>query len=105
MKLVSLNSHILFSLYRYESGTLGKIWPLGCVTLSLHNPFLTNIALASAVLDDVSYPETHVVLEDLHLAKNQSVQPLRAVAKRRVRYGHHLLLFYFSLHANFLIKS
>lgn len=73
------------NLTRYESGTLADIWPLGRVTLSLHGPFLTNIALASAVLGDVSYPETPIILEDLHLIGNQSVQPFREVARRRVR--------------------
>nr|XP_019968290.1 PREDICTED: toll-like receptor 2 [Paralichthys olivaceus] len=73
------------NLSRYESGALSYVWPLGCVTLSLHGPFLTNMALASAVLRDVSYPETPIVLEDLHLIGNQSTQPLRELAKRRVR--------------------
>nr|AFZ81806.1 toll-like receptor 2 [Oplegnathus fasciatus] len=73
------------NLSRYESGTLADIWPLGCVTLSLHGPF-TNTALASAVLADVSYPETPIILEDLHLIGNQSVQPFREPARRRVRY-------------------
>ncbi|KAM7376905.1 hypothetical protein PAMA_013603 [Pampus argenteus] len=74
------------NLNRYESGALANIWPLGSVTLSLHGPFLTDVALASAVLNDVSYPETHITLEDLHLVQNQSVQPFLVVARRRVRY-------------------
>ncbi|XP_070849082.1 toll-like receptor 2 [Chaetodon trifascialis] len=74
------------NLKRYESGALGDIWPLGRVTLSLHSPFLTNAAMASAVLQDVTYPETSIVLEDLHLFGNQSVQPLKAAARRRIRY-------------------
>ncbi|XP_041820711.1 toll-like receptor 2 type-2 [Chelmon rostratus] len=73
------------NLMRYESGALADIWPLGRVTLSLHGPFLTNAAMASAVLNDVTYPETHIVLEDLQLFGNQSVQPLKAAARRRVR--------------------
>ncbi|KAK9525112.1 hypothetical protein VZT92_017446 [Zoarces viviparus] len=73
------------NLTRYETGTLADVWPLGRVTLSLRGPFLTNIALASAVLGDVSYPETWLILEDLHLMRNQSVQPSREVARRRVR--------------------
>lgn len=39
------------------------------------------------VLGDVSYPETPVILEDLHLIGNQSVQHFREAAKRRVRSG------------------
>lgn len=75
------------SLYRYESGALADVWPLGRVTLSLHGPFLSKEALASAVLGDVSYPETPLILEDLHLIGNQSVQHLREAARRRVRSG------------------
>ncbi|XP_035849708.1 toll-like receptor 2 type-2 [Sander lucioperca] len=73
------------NLKSYESGALGDVWPLGSVTLSLHGPFLTNTALASAVLADVTYPETPLILEDLHLIGNESVQPFRESAKRRVR--------------------
>ncbi|XP_034532506.1 toll-like receptor 2 type-2 [Notolabrus celidotus] len=69
----------------YESGTLADIWPLGRVTLSLHSPFLTNTALASAVLADVSYPNTPLVLEDIHLIVNQTVKPLKELAERRTR--------------------
>ncbi|XP_035531574.1 toll-like receptor 2 type-2 isoform X2 [Morone saxatilis] len=74
------------NLTRYESGALADIWPLGRVTLSLHNPFLTNVPLASDVLGDVSYPETPLILEDLHLIGKETVQPLYASARRRVRY-------------------
>ncbi|XP_021166235.2 toll-like receptor 2 isoform X1 [Fundulus heteroclitus] len=74
------------NLARYDSGTLGDIWPLGRVTLSLHGPFLTNVAVAAAVLADISYPETPITLEDLHLVGNQSVQPFRESAKRRIRH-------------------
>uniref|UniRef100_A0A7N5ZTA2 Toll-like receptor 2 n=1 Tax=Anabas testudineus TaxID=64144 RepID=A0A7N5ZTA2_ANATE len=74
------------NLTRYESGTLAAIWPLGHVSLSLHEPFLTNIALASTVLRDVSYPETPITLEDLHLAGNLFIQPIEEMAKRRVRH-------------------
>lgn len=77
----------LSSLCRYEPGTLADVWPLGRVALSLHGPFLTNVALASAVLADVSYPETPVLLSDLHLVHNQSVQPFRETSRRRVRSG------------------
>ncbi|XP_041635751.1 toll-like receptor 2 type-2 [Cheilinus undulatus] len=72
-------------LERYESGALADIWPLGRVTLSLHHPFLTNTALASAVLADVSYPDTSMVLEDLHLMGNETMKPLTAPAKKRIR--------------------
>uniref|UniRef100_UPI0037E815B9 toll-like receptor 2 type-1 n=1 Tax=Semicossyphus pulcher TaxID=241346 RepID=UPI0037E815B9 len=73
------------NLARYEPGALADMWPLGQVTLSLHGPFLTNPALASAVLADVSYPNTPIVLEDLHLIGNETVQPLKETAKRRIR--------------------
>ncbi|XP_068426963.1 toll-like receptor 2 isoform X2 [Clinocottus analis] len=73
------------NLTRYEAGTLGDVWPLGRVTLSLHGPFLTNVSLASAVLRDVSYPETQLILDDLHLIGNRSVLPLRETARKRVR--------------------
>ncbi|XP_032373776.1 toll-like receptor 2 [Etheostoma spectabile] len=73
------------NLTSYESGALGDVWPLGRVTLSLHGPFLKNTTLASAVLADVTYPETPLVLEDLHLIGNESVQPFRESARRRVR--------------------
>lgn len=62
---------------RYDAGTFGDIWPLGHVTLSLHGPFLTNPALAAAMLNDVSYPETQLTLSDLRLAHNVSVQPFK----------------------------
>ncbi|XP_029381746.1 toll-like receptor 2 [Echeneis naucrates] len=73
------------NLDRYDSGTLAYVWPLGRVTLSLHGPFLTNTTLTSAVLRDVSYPETPIILQDLHLMDNQSIQPLRESAQRRIR--------------------
>nr|XP_046236027.1 toll-like receptor 2 isoform X2 [Scatophagus argus] len=74
------------NLKRYESGTLADVWPLGRVTLSLHSPFLTNETLASDVLRDVSYPETPIILKDIHMTGNASVQPIREPAKRRVRH-------------------
>ncbi|XP_042368210.1 toll-like receptor 2 type-2 [Plectropomus leopardus] len=73
------------NLKRYDSGTLADIWPLGRVTLSLHSPFLSNVTLALAVVTDVSYPETPLILEDIHLIGNESVQPFRGAARRRVR--------------------
>ncbi|KAG7236292.1 hypothetical protein INR49_001208 [Caranx melampygus] len=74
------------NLSRYEPGTLAYVWPLGRVILSLHGPFLTNVTLTSAVLADVSYPETPMILEDLHIIENRSVQAFREAAKRRVRH-------------------
>nr|QNT60750.1 Toll-like receptor 2 [Micropterus salmoides] len=74
------------NLKRYEAGALADIWPLGRVTLSLHSPFLKNISLASAVLGDLTYPETPIILEDLHLIGNQSVQAFRETARRRIRH-------------------
>uniref|UniRef100_A0A672HJQ6 Toll-like receptor 2 n=1 Tax=Salarias fasciatus TaxID=181472 RepID=A0A672HJQ6_SALFA len=73
------------NLARYESGAFADIWPLGEVTLKLHGPFLANPALAAAVLADVTYPETHVTLEDLHLIQNRSIQPFTKAATRRIR--------------------
>lgn len=72
---------------RYESGALGDIWPLGHVTLNLHGPLLTNDTFVSDMLVDVLYPETPIVLQDLHLIGNQSIQHLRALAWRRPRSG------------------
>uniref|UniRef100_A0A668AMU3 Toll-like receptor 2 n=1 Tax=Myripristis murdjan TaxID=586833 RepID=A0A668AMU3_9TELE len=72
------------NLQRWE-GQAG-IWPLGRVTLSLHGPFLNNTALASDLLGDVSYPETPMVLLDLHLIGNESIQPFRETSRRRVRF-------------------
>lgn len=69
---------------RYEPGTLAGVWPLGGVTLSLRGPFGPD-GVASALLEDVSYPETPLVLRDLNLTGTQAVQNLRAVARRRVR--------------------
>ena len=86
--IVSCVFLIFYSLCRYESGALAYIWPLGRVTLSLHNPFLTNQTLASAVLDDISYPETQIVLEDIHLMYHESAEPFIVISNRRVRYGH-----------------
>lgn len=76
---------------RYESGTLADIWPLGRVTLSLHGPFLTNKTFVSDMLVDVVYPETPIILHDLHLIGNQSIQHLRAAAGRRPRSGKRRL--------------
>ncbi|KAM6909017.1 toll-like receptor 2 type-2 [Xenentodon cancila] len=73
------------NLVRYQSGALADIWPLGRVTLSLHGPFLTNATLASAVLGDVSYPETPITLEDIHLIGNESAQGLKEAARKRIR--------------------
>ncbi|XP_031592042.2 toll-like receptor 2 [Oreochromis aureus] len=74
------------NLTSYDAGTLAHIWPLGHVTLSLHGPFLTNVTLAGAMIDDVSYPETPIILKDIHLIGVQSVQPFSKAAKRRIRY-------------------
>ncbi|KAM3857481.1 toll-like receptor 2 [Diretmus argenteus] len=74
------------NLKRYEAGTLADIWPLGRVSLSLRGPFLSNPALASAMLSDLSYPETPMVLSDLHLIQNDSINPFRETARRRVRF-------------------
>lgn len=71
---------------RYEAGALAGIWPLEGVVLSLHGPFLADQDLASTVLRDVSYPETPLVLRDLNLTWDQSVRPLRAAAKSRIRW-------------------
>lgn len=49
------------------------------------------MALAAAVLSDVSYPETPIALKDLHLVGNQSVQALRASAQKRIRFSHYKL--------------
>lgn len=77
--------------YRYESGTLGDIWPLGRVTLNLHGPLMTNDTFVSDLLADVLYPETPIVFQDLHLIGNESIQHLRAVAGRRARSGKKTL--------------
>ncbi|XP_024144571.1 toll-like receptor 2 [Oryzias melastigma] len=73
------------NLISYEPGALSFIWPLGQVTLSLRGPLLTNTALASAVLGDVSYPETPLTLEDFHLIGSQSAQAFRSSAQKRIR--------------------
>ncbi|XP_047441992.1 toll-like receptor 2 isoform X2 [Mugil cephalus] len=73
------------NLTRYESGALADIWPLGRVTLSLQGPIFTNVTMVSAVLGDVSYPETSITLEDLHLANNETVQCFREAASKRIR--------------------
>uniref|UniRef100_A0A3B3ZU00 Toll-like receptor 2 n=1 Tax=Periophthalmus magnuspinnatus TaxID=409849 RepID=A0A3B3ZU00_9GOBI len=70
---------------RYDSGALAQIWPLDHVTLSLRSPFALNQTLASALLHDVSDPQTHLTLENLNLSSNRSVLPLREAAQRRVR--------------------
>ncbi|XP_070710437.1 toll-like receptor 2 [Pempheris klunzingeri] len=85
MQLEELTVHAN-NLTRYESGALADVWPLGRVTLSLHRPFLKDITLASAVLGDVTYPETPIVVEDLHVTGRRTIQPFTATAKRRVRY-------------------
>lgn len=72
---------------RYESGTLADIWPLGRVTLSLHGPFLTNKTFVSDMLVDVLYPETPIILHDLHLIGNESIQHFKAAAGKRPRSG------------------
>lgn len=83
------HQHIfMFCFGRYESGTLAYIWPLGHVTLSLHGPFLTNETFVSDLLVDVSYPETPMILQDLHLIGNQSIQHFKKAAGRRVRSGY-----------------
>nr|QAA92197.1 toll-like receptor 2 [Plecoglossus altivelis] len=69
----------------YDPGSLSGPWPLGTVTLSLWEPFLTNQTLAEAVLDDVSYPETPLTLCDLQMYGNASARPFAVVARRRVR--------------------
>ncbi|XP_075307393.1 toll-like receptor 2 type-2 [Odontesthes bonariensis] len=74
------------NLSSYESGALADIWPLGRVTLSIQGPFITNVTLASAVLADVSYPETSIILKDLHLIRKQSLLPIKESTRRRVRY-------------------
>uniref|UniRef100_H3CBQ9 Toll-like receptor 2 n=1 Tax=Tetraodon nigroviridis TaxID=99883 RepID=H3CBQ9_TETNG len=73
-------------LRRYEAGALADIWPLGSVVLSLHRPFLEDQDLASSVLGDVSHPETALTLRDLNLTWAQSIRPLRAAARSRIRH-------------------
>ncbi|KAK7909485.1 hypothetical protein WMY93_014169 [Mugilogobius chulae] len=74
------------NLTRYESGALAQIWPLDHVTVSLHSMFVSNQSLASAVLQDVSRPDTRLTLENLYLNDNRSVLPLKVVAQKRVRH-------------------
>uniref|UniRef100_A0A668AFB3 Toll-like receptor 2 n=1 Tax=Myripristis murdjan TaxID=586833 RepID=A0A668AFB3_9TELE len=83
------------NLQRYDAGTLAGIWPLGRVTLSLHGPFLNNTALASDLLGDVSYPETPMVLLDLHLIGNESIQPFRETTRFRVIFKAQMGFFFF----------
>lgn len=73
------------NLLRYDAGALANIWPLGAVLLKLHGPFEANFGVASALLADVSNPDTQVTLEDLHLAGKPSVQALAEAAGRRIR--------------------
>ncbi|KAM9425594.1 toll-like receptor 2 isoform 2-T2 [Pholidichthys leucotaenia] len=40
---------------------------------------------ANNLISDVSYPETPLTLEDLHVTREDSVKPFRAVAKKRLR--------------------
>ncbi|MED6285845.1 hypothetical protein CHARACLAT_033364 [Characodon lateralis] len=70
------------NLTRYDSGTFGDVWPLGHVTLSLYGPFLSNIAMAAVLLNDVCYPETQITLVDLHLQHYVSVQPFKDTFRR-----------------------
>ncbi|XP_055012389.1 toll-like receptor 2 isoform X2 [Boleophthalmus pectinirostris] len=74
------------NLKRYDSGALAQIWPLDHVTLGLHSPFLLNQTLASAVLHDVSYPQTHLTLDNISMSTNLSVLPFREVAQKRVSW-------------------
>ncbi|XP_028998782.2 toll-like receptor 2 [Betta splendens] len=74
------------NLKSYESETLADIWPLGRVSLSLREAFVTDIALASAVLRDLSHPETPVTLQDIQFNTNLSFQPIKEMCDRRVRY-------------------
>ncbi|MED6247153.1 hypothetical protein ATANTOWER_032433, partial [Ataeniobius toweri] len=79
---ISTNISQKISRRRYDSGTFGDIWPLGHVTLSLYGPFLSNIAMAAVLLDDVCYPETQITLVDLHLPHYMSVQPFKDTFRR-----------------------
>lgn len=92
-----LSLFLSFSMFffRYESGTLADIWPLGQVSLSLRQPFLTNIDLATTVLHDVLYPETPITLEDIHLVGNLFIPPISEITKKRVRSVHKLHFFFF----------
>lgn len=47
------------------------------------------------MLGDVSYPETPIIIEDLHIIGNDTVQPFRAAAKKRIRSGHFSSLLVF----------
>ncbi|XP_041634664.1 toll-like receptor 2 type-2 [Cheilinus undulatus] len=73
------------NLKRYESGALAGIWPLGHVTLSLQGPVSTDRALASAVLADVAYSNTPIVVQEVYLVGTGSVEPLTELTKRRIR--------------------
>lgn len=95
---------VAFSPCRYEAGALAYVWPLDRVTLRLRGPFLGNTSLASAVLGDVSYPETQLVLEDLNVMRNRSAQPFRETASRRVRSVPSASFFASCAHAEFLMK-
>ncbi|CAL9694839.1 unnamed protein product [Knipowitschia caucasica] len=74
------------NLKRYDPGALSQIWPLDHVTLSLRSLFLMDQTLVSALIRDVSHPETEVTLENIYLKDNRSALPLRELAQGRVRH-------------------
>ncbi|KAM6949261.1 toll-like receptor 2 [Aplochiton taeniatus] len=80
-------------LKRYEAGSLGSIWPLAGVSLSLHDPFLYDTKMVSAILQDVTYPETPMVLQDVHLTSDEAMQPFRVTCSKRLRQDPGSLTF------------
>nr|ADQ74644.1 Toll-like receptor 2 [Labeo rohita] len=62
----------------YENGSLKAARPIGLVSLSLQNLFQNDPELVSKVLQDVSHPETLLIIKDAQLRTNTSTEPFKA---------------------------
>ncbi|XP_059408120.1 toll-like receptor 2 type-2 [Carassius carassius] len=62
----------------YENGSLKAARPIGLVSLNLQNLFQNDPELVSEVLQDVSHPETLLIINDAVLRTNISTEPFKA---------------------------
>lgn len=67
------------NLRSYENGSLKAARPIGSVSLSLQNLFESDPELVSKVLQDVSHPETLLIIKDVTMKTNTSTEPFKMV--------------------------
>ncbi|XP_051993533.1 toll-like receptor 2 type-2 [Xyrauchen texanus] len=65
------------NLRSYENGSFRAAQPIGLVSMSLQGLFQKDPELVSKILRDVSHPETMLIIKDVILRTNTSVEPFK----------------------------